>query len=388
VLATLATGYKDQGNDQRAIGASRKLLQTAIGFGARSFIRDAHFLLYQLFENRHETDSAYAHLQHYTRVRDTIDRDLTAQKLAFYRIKSEREKANAHMKLLNEEKKVQQQELKESAQQKKFLISGIGALLLISFFIFRNILLKRKNEAHHRKLAESELLVQKLEGTKTKVEFQQQRLELEMQALRSQMNPHFIFNSLNSINRFILHNNAAQASGYLVKFSRLVRLILQHSQTALVPLESELEALRLFLELERLRFNNRFSYRISVSEKVDEALVKVPPLILQPYVENAIWHGLMHKAEKGFLEIEVMQQETSLFLRIMDNGIGRKKAAAIKERSGIDHESMGLKITEHRIAMLQQAHDKKASIVIHDLVDANGCGAGTEVVIQIPVLYD
>ena len=132
--------------------------------------------------------------------------------------------------------------------------------------------------------------------------------ELEMQALRAQMNPHFIFNSLNSINRFILQNNKEQASEYLTKFSRLVRLILQNSQAALITLESELEALELYLELEALRFNNRFSYKISVSDDIDTEVIKVPPLIIQPYAENAIWHGLMHKESKGYLDIEIYKR--------------------------------------------------------------------------------
>jgi LytS/YehU family sensor histidine kinase len=119
-----------------------------------------------------------------------------------------------------------------------------------------------------------------------------------MQALRAQMNPHFIFNSLNSINRFILQNERVQASEYLTKFSRLVRLILQNYQCALIPLESELESLELYLNLEGLRFNYHFDYKISVPKDLDKSALQVPPLILQPYAENAIWHGLMQKKTK------------------------------------------------------------------------------------------
>ena len=130
-------------------------------------------------------------------------------------------------------------------------------------------------------------------------ELKQKATELEMQALRAQMNPHFIFNSLNSINRFILQNDRAQASEYLTKFSKLVRMILQNSQASLIPLESELESLELYLNLEAVRFNYHFDYKISVPKDLDISALQVPPLILQPYVENAIWHGLMHKEEKG-----------------------------------------------------------------------------------------
>ena len=129
-----------------------------------------------------------------------------------------------------------------------------------------------------------------------------------MQALRAQMNPHFIFNSLNSINRFILQNNKAQASEYLTKFSRLVRMILQNSQASYITLESELDALKLYLELEALRFDHRFAYKVNVSKDLDIEVLKVPPLIIQPYAENAIWHGLMHKEEKGNLEIDILME--------------------------------------------------------------------------------
>jgi len=217
-------------------------------------------------------------------------------------------------------------------------------------------------------------------------ELKQQKTELEMQALRAQMNPHFIFNSLNSINMFILENNKLQASEYLSRFSRLVRLILQNSQEALIPLERELEALQLYLELESLRFEHRFEYKISVNEEVDTTVLKVPPLIIQPYAENAIWHGLMHKKEKGHVEIELHQQEEILVCKITDDGIGRKKAAELKSKSASTHKSMGMRITGDRIAMLQQQKQNGTSISITDLVLSNGSPKGTEVVIKIPFL--
>ena len=174
-------------------------------------------------------------------------------------------------------------------------------------------------------------------------ELKQQSTELEMQALRAQMNPHFIFNSLNSINRFILRNDRLQASEYLTKFSKLVRMILQNSQSSLIPLESELESLGLYLEMEALRFNYHFDYKISVPKDLDIEVLKVPPLILQPYVENAIWHGLMHKEEKGQLNIDVSQEEDHLYFKVTDNGIGSKKASELASKSATKHKSMGLR---------------------------------------------
>lgn len=218
---------------------------------------------------------------------------------------------------------------------------------------------------------------------------QHRTAQLEMHALRAQMNPHFLFNSLNSINRFIIQNNSEQASEYLTKFSRLMRLILQNSQHELIPLENELEALKLYLELEAVRFDHHFSYAIKIDEHLDVAVLKVPPLIIQPYAENAIWHGLMHKEEKGNLLIELKEEEGGyLVCSITDDGIGRKKAAELKSKSASTHKSMGMKITADRIASMRQRKSNENNIQITDLVAADGSAAGTRVEIKIALHYD
>jgi len=147
-----------------------------------------------------------------------------------------------------------------------------------------------------------------------------------------------------------------------------------------------LEALQLYLELESLRFEQRFEYKIAVDDDVDSTMLKVPPLIIQPYAENAIWHGLMHKKEKGHLEIKVYREDEMLLYKITDDGIGRTKAAELKSKSASTQKSMGMRITADRIAMTQQQN--KTSITITDLVLADGNPGGTEVLIEIPVSYD
>jgi ligand-binding sensor domain-containing protein len=219
-------------------------------------------------------------------------------------------------------------------------------------------------------------------------ELKQKASELEMHALRAQMNPHFIFNSLNSINRFILQNDKSQASRYLTKFSRLIRLILQNSQTPLTTLEGELESLELYLSLEALRFNHHFAYKISVANDVDVLMLRMPPLILQPYVENAIWHGLMHKDQKGQLDIDISRENRQLYFKITDNGVGRENARSLSSKSATKYKSMGHSITASRIAHLQKIQNVECTVTINDLVDGNGTAAGTEVIIKIPVLHD
>lgn len=229
------------------------------------------------------------------------------------------------------------------------------------------------------------LQLERSEKEKQLANLKRKTTELEMQALRAQMNPHFIFNSLNSINRFILQNNKVQASEYLTKFSKLIRLILQNSQASLIPLESELESLQLYLELEALRFDNHFAFKITVDPDLDISSIKVPPLIIQPYAENAIWHGLMHKEETGNLEIELFEQDNVLCCKIVDDGIGRKKASELKSKSASTHKSMGMRITSDRIAMLQQKRQTDTYILINDLVLPDGNAGGTEVILKIPL---
>ncbi len=376
LLIDIAKTHLALKNDGLTFKYAHEALTIAQQTGARQFERDCFEILYSVYDRWNRPDSALFYHKKYIAIRDSIIADQVAAKLVAYNF-------NEKIELLNKEKEVQQTKLQKESFIKKTLIVGILVLLVFASIIFRNIILKRRIE---KQRLENELKLQKLESEKTKVEFQQQTTELEMQALRAQMNPHFIFNSLNSINRFILQNDKAKASEYLTKFSRLVRLILQNSQAALIPLESELEALKLYLELEAVRFDNQFKYKVSVDEELDMEVLKVPPLIIQPYAENAIWHGLMHKEEKGHLEIEVYQCDEVLCCKITDDGVGRQKASELKSKSASTHKSMGMRITADRIAMLQQKKQIDTTIKITDLVLPDGSAGGTEVLLKIPVM--
>jgi hypothetical protein len=380
-LMFIAQTYLALNKNDSALQYGKEVLSLAFQTKAKQIIRDGYQVLYIVYDRQYKTDSANFYFRQYAAIKDTVTNDQLKAKFASYGYQQ-------RIELLGKEKQLQQQQLKQTAQQKRFLLTGIAAIFVLGVILFRNILLKRKNEAHLREIAENELQLQKVESEKTKVELQQQSTELEMQALRAQMNPHFIFNSLNSINRFILQNNKAQASEYLTKFSRLVRLILQNSQSALIPLDSELESLQLYLELEAVRFDHHFEFKIKVDDELETDIIKVPPLIIQPYAENAIWHGLMHKEEKGNLEIELFQEDDFLFCKITDDGVGRKKAVELKSKSASTHKSMGMQITASRIEMLQRKKHLENCITITDLVLADGSAGGTEVLLKIPVSYD
>jgi ligand-binding sensor domain-containing protein len=256
----------------------------------------------------------------------------------------------------------------------------IGALLLGILLLYGAIRWRIRHQFKRQ--------LERSETEKQLSELKHRSSQLEMQALRSQMNPHFIFNSLNSINRFILQNNKSQASVYLTKFSRLIRYILQNSEQALIPLENELHALELYLELEALRFDQHFDYTITLEEGIDVTAILVPPLIIQPYVENAIWHGLMHKEEKGHLEIELIKEGDWLCCIIRDDGIGRQRARELKSKSANTHKSMGMHITAGRIDLLKNPGPNQPAITIKDLVFPDGTAGGTEVIIKIPIRYD
>jgi hypothetical protein len=233
------------------------------------------------------------------------------------------------------------------------------------------------------KSAQEQLIIKEKE--KTAAAFKSRTAELEMQALRAQMNPHFIFNSLNSINRFILTNDSDAAADYLARFSKLIRLVLQHSGNASVTLDKELEALRLYIDMEMLRFEGQFSYQITCDDQLEVEDIEVPPLIIQPYVENAIWHGLMHKKEKGELNIKLQRQNGLLLCEIIDNGVGRRKAEQLKSKSASKSKSLGMQITAHRLELINTLYEKTTVVEVVDLVDHEGVASGTKVLIKIPV---
>jgi hypothetical protein len=377
-LLDMGKTYLALNKDPEALQYGREGLEMALQTKAKQFIRDGYQILSTLYDRLHRTDSANFYFRQYITMKDEVLNDQTKGKFKAYNYEQK-------LALINKENQIQQAGLEKESFEKKALIFGISFLFLFGVIVFRNAGLKRKNE---KQKLEHKITLQKVENSKTRAEFQQQATELEMKALRVQMNPHFIFNSLNSINRFILQNNKLQASQYLTKFSKLVRLILQNSQTAFISLDNELEALQLYLELEALRFDHHFVYTINVEENIDPSVLKVSPLLIQPYAENAIWHGLMHKPEKGHLDISLFLQEQVLLCKITDDGVGRKKATELKSKNTFIHNSMGMKITADRIARLHQGKQLNSYITINDLILPDGTAGGTEVILKIPVHYD
>ncbi len=210
--------------------------------------------------------------------------------------------------------------------------------------------------------------------------------ELELKALRAQMNPHFIFNSLNSIQDFVLNNEGAQAAKYLSKFARLMRMILDISEQTIVNIQQKIAFLKLYVELEALRMNNNFTYRFEIEESF-EMEGQIPTLLVQPHIENAIWHGLQYKEGEKKLIIRIKKlSEDILLCEVEDNGIGREAGLSIKKNKTILHQSKGIRITEDRMKILKRTFGQSPKIEIIDLKDKNNVACGTKVLIQIPVI--
>ncbi|WP_243765909.1 sensor histidine kinase [Polaribacter cellanae] len=234
---------------------------------------------------------------------------------------------------------------------------------------------KLSEKVEHYKLSEIEALYEK------------QINELKLTSLLSQMNPHFIFNVLNSIKLYIINNESKLAARYLNKFSKLIRKILEASNTKEISLQEELETMDLYMTIENIRFSNEIDFQIKVDENVSLETIKVPPLVLQPFLENALWHGLSSKKEDKKIVLSIDKKEANFIqFTIKDNGIGRAASAKIKSEKSINRKSIGIALTKDRLANFVKGSQKNYSINYTDLKDENGKALGTKVMVKIPLL--
>jgi tetratricopeptide (TPR) repeat protein len=205
---------------------------------------------------------------------------------------------------------------------------------------------------------------------------------LALKSLRSQMNPHFIFNALNSVNSFIASNDERTANKYLSDFSLLMRTVLENSEEDFIPLEKEIELLELYTKLEHFRFQDKFDYNIIVEDNVKVEDFQIPPMLLQPYIENAVWHGLRYKKSRGQLDISIKQQQRDeIAISITDNGIGREKSKTMKTPNQKKHNSKGLSNIKKRVAILNEMYKDKIDVIINDYQEEGDIG--TEVVVTL-----
>jgi tetratricopeptide (TPR) repeat protein len=365
-LAKIHLAKKDYANAQKY---AHEALALAEEKNARLNIRNACELLATIYEALHQPAKAYAYYKQFVQMKDAVLNDQLKGKLYEFRRIAEDEQQKAQIKLLEQEKQITQEKLRGNQLLRNILMAGLLLIAFLSLMVLGNISLKRKNE--------------KLRNERIQKDLEHRTTELEMQALRAQMNPHFIFNCLSSINRFILKNEPDKASDYLTRFSRLIRLVLINSQKPLIVLEDEIEMLRLYLEMEQLRFKNAFDYSIIYNNDIEPSNILLPPLLLQPFCENAIWHGLMHKEGHGQLSVAFSMRNNVLNCIITDNGIGRARAAEIKTRSADKIKSLGIKLTADRLALFNEDRSVQHFYRIEDITDDFGNTTGTKVTVEI-----
>lgn len=219
---------------------------------------------------------------------------------------------------------------------------------------------------------------------KGKTELNKKIANIELQALRAQMNPHFIFNTMASIQHYISNNDTDAALKYLSKFAKLMRSIIGNSKQQMIPIAEELNALNLYLELEIMRFTDKFEYKITVDAGIDQNYDRIPSMLIQPYVENAIIHGLLPKQGHGKILIHLQKQDSSILCTIEDNGIGRERSNEFKKNRVQQHKSVGMSITQERLDILNSSLNQNLNAQIVDLYE-NGQPSGTKVQIIIPL---
>lgn len=322
--------------------------------------------LSELYAKTGQWQKAYESYQKYAGLKDSLFNDERSKQIGKLEAKFEDDKQMALQQAETEKAKA----LSEAASKRQDVIIVLIAAVAVSIALIALLILRLWRTTR-----------------KEKVNIEKQKIAMELKALRAQMNPHFIFNAINSIQHFILNNDSKSAHLHLSKFSQLIRKVLENSRFENIPLAEEIRMLELYLELESLRFSSKFHYKISVDDSIDVENVLISPLLIQPFVENAIWHGLMHlKGKQGEVLIGFEKVNGILKCTISDNGIGRKQSMELK--NGMAHESMGLSIAKERLQIVNMLNKAKTTINLIDKTDKNGAPSGTVVELFMPVILN
>ena len=323
----------------------------------------AEKLLSDVYEKINKPNEAFLHFKLFKAAQDSLINHENIRKSVQAEMYYEFEKKEVLQK-----KELEKKELLLAEQSKRqtlqtiFIALFVLLLMGIAFLIYNRMQLKKT------------------------LTLQKELAEYEQKALHLQMNPHFVFNCLGSISSFIVQNGTDSAIKYLSKFSKLMRLTLEYSKETLIPIDKEIESLQNYLELEQLRFNNKFDFSISKGKDIEYDMA-LPPLLLQPFVENAIIHGLIPKNEKGTIAISFSTEKENLICTIEDNGIGFDKSKEIKESLVSVHKSMALDITRKRLEMMEATTSRKANVEITVIKNDKGDILGTKVVLNLPIQY-
>lgn len=356
-LGNLGTIYRDKGKTDLALKYYSQSLD-------ESRKEDDDYNLYWVYKDMSEmyltkgdTSKAYQYYVLYKKYNDSYQKNSNVQGMTDAKIRYEAEARNKELELLSLRIKNQ-----------RLIIYGSAGLFFLTMALFILILSRARINSKRR-----------ISEMKRKI------AEITQANLRQQMNPHFIFNTLNSIQYYMYQHDKLATNNYLTKFSSLMRKVLENSQHTSVPLRDELDALKLYLELEKIRFKEKFDYQINVEEEIDPILYKIPTMLIQPYVENSICHGLVPADEKGLVKVDLKLKKHYIQCVIEDNGIGREAALA-KSANKKNHQSIGTQIVNSRLDLVNALYGTELKTIYTDLKDTEGNPLGTKVEIHIPIL--
>lgn len=355
----------EQNNYEKSIGVFKKALQKANKMQSVILQKDAAESLWQAYQKVNQFEQALETLHLFNALNDSIfNEEKQKQVMALegkLNLKMKENQIAGQAQLIAQQKEI----LKQEKNNKIFIvIVAVLAIGLLIIFYSREQIRRQKEKA---------VLIQ-------------QNLTTERDLLQLQMNPHFIFNALNSIQSFISENNSFEAEMFLSKFARLMRYYLDSSSKRWVDFNDEIQAIELNLELEKLRLNNQFEFKTVVDASVEPDEIQIPPMLLQPFIENAIKHGLRPKKSDGMLELGFKQGKDYLFCYVEDNGVGREAAAQLKGKKP-EHESKGVELTRGRLSALSPKNNDRKILSIIDLKDKSGIAKGTRVELFVPFRY-
>lgn len=362
-----------KGEINKAIPELKEALSLSYDIGSIEYQEKLHELLSEAYEGLGNFDDALREYKAFAITSDSLLNQEKVRSITEQKIRYDTEKQTQEIEILQQEDEIKSLRIREQGNEIQrhrifLLISAIGLLLLavISYLLFNRYRLKQQAQ-------------------KDKTE--KRTLEIESRMLRSQMNPHFLFNSLNSIQSYISGADTFTAESYLSKFALLVRNILEYSRINTISLDDDLNALKIYMELEQLRFRGMFEFEVICDDELIDDELFIPPMLMQPFVENAIIHGLRHKQEQGKVKIVLNKKNGLLKCEIKDNGIGREKANQFT-KPGKKKSSLGMQVTKERFEILRQQMHPEASMEIIDLTNENGSAAGTLVKLLIPYEED
>jgi tetratricopeptide (TPR) repeat protein/two-component sensor histidine kinase len=358
VYVTLGKIYLEKGDYRKAQNNLDLALDITLNKKIPSLSAEAYKAYSKMKEKTGDYKAALKYQKKYTEETEKVMNEKNRQLVTDVVIEQLKLESKERMAELGVEKQKVEQKLSRTTKSFYFTILTSFLLLILGFIYYKQYQLNNQ-----RKL-----------------------INLEQNLLRAQMNPHFIFNSLNSLKMFIIQNRPKDAVGYLGTFSKLVRTILQSTVDKEMTLEEEINTIKMYVSIENTRFSNQIQFKINVDDNLDIENIKIPPLFTQPYIENSLWHGLSPKDGEKKLEINIYpKNDTHFVIEIIDNGIGRDRASKIKEAKMFKKASIGLKLSEQRLMHFTRNYKNKAKITFIDLKNEKGKPEGTKVIIEIPL---